>query len=376
MKRSYEVLTEPFVAGMLDFPSLFVGTTIWDRRVPGLTIHVSRRRMRWEFFRQYRRHGGKLQTRSVTLGYWPEVPLKEARNRAMVEAGKIAGGKITPGRKASVKFEEAFSDYLEHLEANRSPKWLHDVKLIGDKILLPEYRGWPLADLSASPQVIKDFHKRITRNNGPVQANRAMAILRASYRKAVKLNRDLPPELPTSGVIFNQESPRQTGIADWAAWAAAWRAIPSPVRRSFHLVNLLSGMRPGELARASLDLRRRELVVAKGKSRREIRVPLTREILQALKLARGGNWASARRNPKRDKLPAFGHSLRHAYQTTARLIGIDGFTIKLLMAHVIGGDVTEAYTFIPVMRDAMRAAQRKISREIVRRLGLEAFELL
>ena len=82
MKRAYRNLAEPFVAALLDFPDL-AGTVIWDQRVQGLKLHVGRRRIRWEFFRQHRRHGGKLQTTSLTLGHWPEVNLKEVRNRAM-----------------------------------------------------------------------------------------------------------------------------------------------------------------------------------------------------------------------------------------------------------------------------------------------------
>ena len=133
------MLTEPFVAGMLDFPSLFVGTTIWDRRVPGLTIHVGRRRMRWEFFKQHRRHGGPLQTVSVTLGYWPEVSLKEARSRAMIQAGKIAAGHVRPGQKSALKVAAAIDQYVSHLRdtAKAGSRWPDNVVSVAKVHVLP-----------------------------------------------------------------------------------------------------------------------------------------------------------------------------------------------------------------------------------------------
>jgi len=38
-------------------------------------------------------------------------------------------------------------------------------------------------------------------------------------------NRTLPVQLPTSGIEFNPEDARQTGIKDFRAWARAWQAI-------------------------------------------------------------------------------------------------------------------------------------------------------
>jgi hypothetical protein len=35
-------------------------------------------------------------------------------------------------------------------------------------------------------------------------------------------NRTLPVQLPTSGIEFNPEDARQTGIKDFRAWARAW----------------------------------------------------------------------------------------------------------------------------------------------------------
>ena len=71
--------------------------------------------------------------------------------------------------------------------------------------MLPEFGKWPLADLSHAPTVVRDWHAKVTKSSGPVQANRAAQVLRATYRNAAKLNRNLPAALPTSGIVFNAE---------------------------------------------------------------------------------------------------------------------------------------------------------------------------
>ena len=52
----------------------------------------------------------------------------------------------------------------------------------------------------------------MTKKVGPVSANRAAETLRALYKHAAKLNRALPPVIPTSGVTFNVEQPKQVSL--------------------------------------------------------------------------------------------------------------------------------------------------------------------
>jgi hypothetical protein len=382
-RRRYRLLNDPFIQSEADFrASAPYGDPheepddgfVWDNRAPGLRVNFGRRKVSWSYFKQVRIHG-KRQTISVVLGTWPLMKVKAARDAALIEAGRVAAKRIRPGKRAAVKFGEAFEEYIKAAEAKAERKgkparWAKNARLIGSSLLLPEFARFPLADLSASPAIVRDFHKRITRDNGPVQANRAMAVLRATYRNAAKLNRDLPPALPTSAVVWNTEKPAEKGVFDFHEWAAAWRAIPSATKRGFHLANLLTSCRPGELARAVLDTKRRELVIPKSKSGRDLHIPLSIPIARALKMAKGGNWAAARLNPVRDGLPAFGHALRHAGTSVAVALGIDPLLRKMLLGHSLGSDVTEGYASSEMLRKPLREAQRKISAEIVRRLAL------
>jgi hypothetical protein len=352
-----------------------VGTwTFWDTLVPGLRATIGKHKTSFSYFKQHRVHG-KRSTTAVTLGHFPDMSVKDARDLARIEAGRIAAKRIRPGKRSAVKFAEAFEEYIAAAEAKAEAKgkparWAKNARLIGSSLLLPEFGRWPLSDLSAAPAVVRDFHKRITRDSGPVQANRAMAVLRATYRNAAKLNRDLPPALPTSAVVWNTEKPAEKGVFDFHEWAAAWRAIPSATKRGFHLANLLTSCRPGELARAVLDAKRRELVIPKSKSGRDLHIPLSIPIVRALKMARGGNWSAARLNAVRDGLPAFGHALRHAGTSVAVALGVDPLLRKMLLGHSLGSDVTEGYASSEMLRKPLRDAQRRISAEIMRRLGL------
>jgi integrase len=358
--------------------------TFWDTRAPGLRVTFGRHKISFSYFKQHKVHGNRSTT-SVTLGHYPEMNVKAARDAALIEAGRIAAKRLRPGKRQAVKFAAAFEDYCLHLKAkaerkHKAPAWHGRVISLG-KLLLPEFAKWPLGDLSNNPGHVRDVHKRITRDHGPVAANRAMQVLRATYRHAAKLNRQLPPALPTSAVLWNTEAPAEKGVLDFKQWAKAWRAIPSPVRRAFTLCCLLLGARRGELARLEwrdIDARSRSLVLrnvkSTGEKMRDVRLPLSGPIAKALKLARGADdvkvFPGAGHNPVRDELPAYGHALRHAYASVARAISIDPLLLKLLMGHSLGSDVTEGYLSRTMLGGPLRDAQRRISADIVRQLKL------
>jgi integrase len=393
MARKFHKLSDSYVARLSDLARSGVladfsdvDSIVWDQRTPGLHVRFGHHRTTWIYQREHRIH----DKRSVTyrrLGFYPAMNLTDARKAALVEAGRIAAGRITPGKRQAVKFEAAFTDYCEHLAAKakrkgKPPRWLVNVQSIGSTILLPEYGKWPLADLSAAPGVVRDFHKKVTKDRGPVVANRAMQVLRATYRHAAKLNRQLPPALPTSAVLWNTEAPAEKGVADFRKWVKSWRDIPSPVRRGFTLCCLLLGARRGELARLEwrdIDARSRSLVLRNvksiGEKRRDVRLPLSVPIIRAIKLARGVDdvkvFPGCAHNPVRDALPAYGHALRHAYASVARAIGIDPLLLKMLMGHSLGSDVTEGYLSRTMLGGPLRDAQRRISADVVRRLAIK-----
>jgi integrase len=381
-------LNDSDCAAMREFFSQPV--TIWDTVQPGLRLIVGRHRSTFSYFRQHSKHGTRSATVKVLGHVEAGMSVKEARQAAQVEAGRIAANRITPGRRAAVKLDEAWIEYLDHLKdrADRRGKphrWAYNAGQLYDQHI-SEFGKYPLADLSQSPALIRDWHKRVTRRSGPVAANRSAQLLRACYKHASKLNRNLPPHNPTSAVKWNEEKPADKGVLDFAAWFKAWEAISSPVRRAFHLCNLLGGFRPGELSRIEwrdVLVRERVILIRASKSGADVRVPMSWQIARCLRMARGpvGRptgalsgaelvFPGARHNPVRDKLPAYGHALRHAWRTVAADEKIDELVAAFIQGHN-PATISQAYVHRMVLSSwpAMRLAQQRVSTAIIKRFG-------
>jgi integrase len=369
---------------------------IFDTKISGLRLRAGKHRISWTYFAEHRIHG-KRSTTCQVLGHFPSMNTAGARQAALIIAGRNASGRIAPGKRTAVKFETAFSEYLKYLEtkaarAGKPARWAVNVRKLG-RLLLPEFGRWPLADLSNSPAVIRDWHVKITGENGPVSANHAAKIVRAIYKHASKLNRSLPPALPTSAVVYNEEVPRETGLAftDFPKWADTWRKIESPIRRSYHLTALLTGARPGELARlkwSDVKPKARAIVIGRAKAGLDITIPLSVPIAQALRMARDADkprgllpaheglvfpGCAHGQNVIRDALPAHGNMLRHVYRSVAAGLKppVDDLLIHFLMGHKPRG-ISQRYVSRLMLSSgsALRGAQRSISKRIVALLKL------
>ena len=66
------------------------------------------------------------------LCFFPAMDVKRARQAALIEAGRVASGRITPGRKLATKFEAALDDYIararERAEAKgKAATWARNI---------------------------------------------------------------------------------------------------------------------------------------------------------------------------------------------------------------------------------------------------------
>lgn len=383
-------LSDQHIEALREFDTL---GTYPDSVVPGLRIRVGVHRSTWLFF-QRRRTKGKRSTTFRALGTWPLMDVERARKEALIVAGKVAGGVFEPNKRDAVKFETGFAAYLEHLKAQaarrgKPPRWHDNVRKLGDKIILPKFGKWSLIELANSPDAVADFHVEVTNNNGPVSANHCARVIRATYKRAGRRDISLPARLPTSAVEFNDETPSQKALdfKKFPAWLKAWRKVDNATSQAYHLTELLTGTRPGELARmrwADVKHNERNLVIGKAKAGQDITVPITEEIAAALQMARDdadqlgyGITADALVFPgcsqtgHRDALPARGNMLRHTYRTVAADLGVDELLIHFLLGHAPEG-ISQKYiaTLILSNGPAMRAAQAKIGARMLELLGL------
>jgi integrase len=378
--RIYRALSDGHVSALRDFDLLSI---VWDRKVPGLRVRVGQHRATWSYFREHRIHG-RRSTTCKTLGHFPEMSTAAARQAALVEAGKVAAGRVEPGKRAALRLGPALNEYMKHLhgKATRKGKPARHAANV-EKLrrqFLAEFETWPLADLSHNPAIVRDWHEKITREAGPISANRAAEVLRACYRHAARLDRSLPPALPTSAVSFNPETPSQAGLGQkqFSAWASIWNAIPGPVQRAYALCQLLTGCRPGELAtlkRADILPAERVFILRNAKAG-DVRVILSRPITAALRMALDAHrcelvFPGCAQVAHRLGLPATGAGARRTYRTVA-LGHTDELLCHLLMSHSPQGISARYINRMAAMQlPAMRAAQRKISADLMRRLGLK-----
>jgi hypothetical protein len=209
--------TDSYLQAVADFREDMEDKRLWSADVRGLQLRIGRRSMVWWFFKQRRVHGVRSST-VQRLGEWPAIGCEAAIKAASVVAGRVAEGKAERGKQSAVKFGAALDAYITHLreqaaDRGKPPRWARTVEGYAKTLLRPTWDQWPLASISADPAAVADWHKKTSRDHGPVSANRAAQVLRACYRHTARLDRTLPPFNPTSAVKFNSEAPREEGLS-------------------------------------------------------------------------------------------------------------------------------------------------------------------
>jgi len=399
-------LVDPRVEGL----RFFEGWGRWpDLRVRGLYLHLGPRRSVWRFLAQYRVNGKRSCT-FKTLGQWPAMNVQVARKAALIVAGSVAAGTAAPGKRVAMKFAPAFESYLAYLKTKaeqngKPPRWHDNARKLADRYILPEWGRWSLYDLSQNPRAVRAWHAKIAQH-APTTADHCARLLRACYREETRLDRTLPPALPTSGIRFGKVrvSEKHLDFPDFPAWRKAWDGIESPIHRGYHLAGLLTGCRPGELARierSDVDRVAMTLTLRNAKGGKDIRLPISREILLALDLAldapartivqrglRGMRRGAVRRIElkrgeevfpgcrqlgHRSGLPVSGNALRHTFRSVAVSLGLPEMLIHFLMGHALEGVSAKYTSELMILRSAeLRAVQDKISARVFELLGLIA----
>jgi integrase len=384
-------LTDNRIEALVEFGTL---GTFKDDDVKGLRLRVGKRRLTWLYFQEHRIKGDRSTT-CKRLGFWPSMNVARARKDALVKAGEIAAGRLTPGSRKAIKFNDAVTTYLDHLRAQSKRKgkparWAYAAESIARLHLLPVWAKWSLIEMSDVPTAVRDWHRKLSAERGEVIANKAAKLMRSVYTYAAKEARPaLPTALPTSAVTMNTERPKQISlpVGKWPQWLAAWRNIKSPVRRAYWMFVLLTGTRPGEAIRLQwkdIDCRKRIFTIRAAKAGYDVTLPLSIAIVRALRLARdsGGesefvfpgksNGHLARSNG--DGLPLSGNGLRHNYRLLTVECGVQELVATLLTGHAPPG-VSAKYvsTLALSLGPAMRTAQAKISRHVLNLLGAKTF---
>jgi len=366
----------------------------WDRQVEGLRIRIGARKVTWQYFSQRRDHGDRAHT-FETLGRYdrgycaeaiagstyrsfggtvrpdqrpavyrgPEPILKRApwhmdvaaaRNAATVKRADAIKGLPKVNAQEGATFAQAFDGgyeisenghrvriegYLQYLErqakeAGKPARWADKVRSLGKLYMLPKWGNYRLTELSEIPVRVAEWcHENI---DSAVSANHVARIMRAMWRRIAKRDSRLKLDsYPTRAYEERKERGEQKGMTavHFPEWYAAVRVLPR-VHHAYHLMNLLTGARPGELARTPWQDNSPDadtFTIGNAKMGNAIAIPTTPQIRACLKIAADalpdhktgdlvfpGCW----NNPTRDKLPMRGHALRRTYRTFAHSLGI------------------------------------------------------
>jgi Phage integrase family/Arm DNA-binding domain len=391
-----------------------------DTELKGLFLHVGPRSMVWRYRRQRMKNGVRKMV-FKTLGAYPEVGAEAARKAATSFAGSVVDGKAAPGKRDAVTLEKAWPGYLEKLlrtarDKGKPARHHANAVKLGDSLILPQWGKWTLHAMAQAPEEVETWHAKVTRVHGPVSANRACELIRATYNhraaRDVTLSLD---RIPTSSVQWNKEEPAQVALApkDFKKWRTAWDDIENPVQRGYFLFCLLTGVRPGEGARIrkqDIDRKARTFTIPNAKAGKDITLPMTRQIEYAIDLAHNAPpqnptitmkglrgmkpgevrvverkrphheiidpdlvFPGCRQMPSRTGLPMAGNALRHTFKTLHVSLGISETLSHFLMGHALEG-VSAKYIaeLIVVHGPALRKAQEKISANVFELLGLQA----
>jgi integrase len=364
-----------------------------NQSVAGLQVRIGPRSATWIFYRDVLDHG-KRKITSKNLGSFPAMDTAAARQKASIEAGKIGAGRFEPPQSKARKFGDAFREYLDYLQAkaddeSKPARWKRNVEALG-RIMLPEWEKWPLLEMSKRREDVAEWYKGVVKSNGVTSANHCARVIRAIYIKAARKDDSLPGDptkYPTAAIDFRREQWQRKGgkdkpglaFADFPTWRAACDKL-APMHRAYHWTGLLTGARPGELARtrwADLDLRGRTLVIGGAKAGNDIPIPLSVPIIRALKLARDSKPERMHKQfaglifpgceqAARDDLPASGHALRRTWKTVAAALEVPDDLSALMLGHVPEG-VSQKYVLRRMLTESrtMRRKQREISARIM-----------
>lgn len=334
----------------------------------------------------------KLGTRRVRLGDAKQFLSIEAvrakaqevtaQLRAGIDPNKPAEPEAMPVPKKEFTFGQALDSYIDRCERKaRRPSIVQGYRNLFERYL-KDWSDRPLREIGDDTLGVDERHHTITKNNGPVAANQTMRLVRAVYRHARRKVRDLPPP-PTDAVDFNDEKRRSLIITNWPAFWAAVQGLRNPVTRDWYTFLAFTGMRRGAASEARvehLDLVNRFLHVPnpKGGPKRAFDLPLSAFLVEMLRQRVEENAAvfgkdypwlfpshfSDKGHITQAHVTGEGlvnpHALRHSYATAAAAVGMDPFTIKLLLNHQLPG-VTGGYIHGSALGATLREAQGRVS---------------
>jgi integrase len=372
---------------------------VWDLSLRGFGVLVSPGGAK-AYFLQRKFKGRTIR---VTLGRFGDMTADQARRKAEAHVAKIADG-IDPVAEAkrekarALTLSDAFDMYVAAPKkkgagkgASKAPQTIRDIAKAQRRFA--DWMDLQVTDITG--EMVRARHAKLAKAS-PAQANLALRYLRAALGH-IMVDSDDPVLLRNPVDRLNRVSawadvkPRKRHIPDdrLPDWLGAVQQGLAGLRgdnelRDVLIFMLLTGCRRAEalgnredgyepLAWRDVDLEKGIVTFRRTKNRQEHELPVGRALhglLRDRRLVSGkvhvfsdrsGRVPQDLRSAQRrievtTGLNISAHDLRRSFASVANRIGLSAYTVKRLLNHTAGGDVTEGYITVG-LADMRRAMQ-------------------
>jgi integrase len=254
--------------------------------------------------------------------------------------------------------------------------------------------------------MVLDRLDKMETTNGKSQAINAVKLLRSLLRFGMALYPDSIKRNPVDSIRevrerdWAKKKRRTTFIKpeDLPAWFKAVSSYSNPKGRDYMLLLLYTGLRRNEAARLKwndLDLKKKTFTFTPEKKRGEkpeddrVTMPMSVQLYRVLLKRRSVGYEneyvfpgkhpspflSNPDNYKRDIIAASGvqfcfHDLRRTFITIAESLDVPHYSLKALLNHAVGNDVTGGY--IQITPERLREPMQKIADKITELVSVPA----
>ncbi|SIQ61561.1 tyrosine-type recombinase/integrase [Marinobacterium stanieri] len=341
----------------------------------------------------------------VTIGRFPALTVDQARKMASKLVGDMVQGIDPNSQKQEAKrrglpLKQAVDEYLERgLKEDTKKDVVRAMKHLSD------WMDKPITEIT--PAMTVQRHKKISKGakSSGARANLVMRYLRAILNFASKRHATAegvpllvsnPVQRLSAEKAWNRVKRRRTFIQphQMQQWYQAVTEGLIGMRfeleyRDCLLLSMMTGVRPGEaisLRWSGVDLAAGVLTFPDTKNHSDHRLPITRFIRELLtgrqSLSGAHEFVFSNQGGQRPKevrgamerieeltgLHVMPTDLRRTFITAAERLDIGPYTLKAMLNHAIGDDVTAGYLVITV--DRLREPMQRIEDALLRDAGV------
>jgi integrase len=364
----------------------------FDKDLPGFHVRVTPNGVK-TFSIMYR-HGGRL--RRMKIGTHPPLTLADARETAREELRKAAKGEDPAAEKKRKREAETFGEladeFIERYAKVKKKSWREDKRIL-DVHFLPAFRHIKAAEVHRAD--VRAIVEKMAEET-PVQANRALAVIRKLYNWAIE--KDIVENNPCFRISAPGEEHQRDRILSEEEIKKLWKALNedgTQLAASMKL-RLITAQRGGEVASLKwdeIDFASRWWTIPAEKSKNGLshRVWLSNPALQILR-----DLSRVRDESDRLKVSAFvfpnprdgsrpmcelqkaiqrirtasgiqdfnGHDLRRTAASMMASMGVPRLVIQKILNHVETGitSVYDRHSYDAEKKDALDKWAKRLAR--------------